>query len=206
MMSTKISETSVSALATTTTNAAKTSGTKDEDIVWIGNNHGEIIALDISSIDALNPNENEPPKVSFKWRAHRQAVTCLTLVEYQNMLISTSFDQTCRVWNMEGHCVGTFSQTTQWDLTRKETWLHPFTPDDVLTDVDQLSKSDETDIEDKNNPVDSANTNQHENEWLDDVKGNIEEAHGKRLTTERFLSAHPKFYKRDPASNAFRLV
>ena len=197
----------MSALATTTTtNAAKTSGTKDEDIVWIGNNHGEIIALDISSIDALNPNENEPPKVSFKWRAHRQAVTCLTLIEYQNMLISTSFDQTCRVWNMEGHCVGTFSQTTQWDLTRKETWLHPFTPDDVLTDVDRLSKSDETDIEDKNNPVDRAHTNQHENEWLDDVKGNIEEAHGKRLTTERFLSAHPKFYKRDPASNAFRLV
>ena len=202
MNSTKVSDSSISALAISSS-STKSSHDSDEDIVWIGNSFGEIIALDISKIDILNPAQNEPPVVSTKWRAHRQGITCLTLVENQNVLVSTSFDQTCRVWNTEGHCVGTFSQSKQWDLTRKESWLHPFTPDDVLTDVEQLSKSDDVD-NDVNNNAENNTKVEHETEWLDEVKEHIDDAHGKRLTTERFLSAHPKFYKRDPASNAFR--
>ena len=88
-------------------------------------------------------------------------------------------------------------------MTRKETWLHPFTPDDVLVDVDLTNNEQE---EKPTNQSARKKSEGDENEWLSSVKENIDDAHGKRLLSQRFLSAHPKFYRKDPASNAFRLA
>ena len=221
MMTQTVSNHSISAL--TIPSPAKNQSL-EEDIIWLGNNHGEIMAVDISAIDVTKLENEHTLNVVHKWRGHCKAVTNLTIVENHDLLgrvlsrltcekvcisclylevVSTSFDRTCRLWNTEGHCVGTFGQSEQWELTRKETWLHPFTPDDVLVDVELASEEQEE------KPINQSATKKSEadeNDWLSNVKENIDEANGKRLLSQRFLSAHPKFYRKDPASNAFRLT
>ena len=41
-----------------------------------------------------------------RWRAHVDNVTCLTLVEEQKILITSSLDCTVRVWTFDGDYVG----------------------------------------------------------------------------------------------------
>jgi len=46
--------------------------------------------------------------VVLKWRSHTENITCMTLVEDQHLLVTSSVDCTVRVWTLTGHYVGAF--------------------------------------------------------------------------------------------------
>ena len=58
----------------------------EEDIIWVGNSHGEIMAVDISLIDVTKLENEHTLNVVHKWRAHCKGVTNLTIVENHDLL------------------------------------------------------------------------------------------------------------------------
>ena len=87
-MTQAISNHSVSAL--TIPNHVK-KATAEEDIIWVGNSHGEIMAVDISSIDVTKLENEHTLNVVQKWRGHCKGVTNLTIVENHDLLGTVLF-------------------------------------------------------------------------------------------------------------------
>lgn len=82
----------------------------------------------------INGPTTNPPKVINSWRAHIQRITCASLVEDRNCLMTSSTDCTVRLWTMEGHFIGTFGQPRKWDIYDSSSYQHPMAPYDVLMD------------------------------------------------------------------------
>lgn len=70
------------------------------------------------------------PPMSRMWHAHDSAVVSVDLAEHKTgvYVISASSDRTARLWTVEGKFIGTFGQTTEWNLQYERTWAHPYTP------------------------------------------------------------------------------
>ncbi|XP_053398693.1 WD repeat-containing protein 49-like isoform X5 [Mercenaria mercenaria] len=97
----------------------------------------------------LKHREHESPEVLVTWRGHVKSVTSIALVEEHKLLISASVDCTVRMWNMEGHYVGTFGQPDAWDIYNQSLWQHPMVPYDVL--IDPMSLPDHPVVAEKQN-------------------------------------------------------
>ncbi|KAL4229841.1 hypothetical protein ACF0H5_010233 [Mactra antiquata] len=106
---------------------------KQNTVLFSGDSYGFIYLWNIDGY-CLTSNEEEPPEVLHSWRGHVKSVTSIALVEENKLLISASVDCTVRMWNMEGHYVGTFGQPDVWDIYNQSLWQHPMVPYDVLID------------------------------------------------------------------------
>ncbi|XP_066918416.1 cilia- and flagella-associated protein 337-like isoform X1 [Clytia hemisphaerica] len=101
----------------------------------------------------MNGPEKKPPRALRSWRAHIQPITCASLVESKNCMMTSSTDGTVRVWSLEGHFVGTFGQPLKWNIYDCSSFQHPMAPYDVLMDPGSipnhpvLMKDDEDDMD-----------------------------------------------------------
>ncbi|KAH3841539.1 hypothetical protein DPMN_115005 [Dreissena polymorpha] len=117
-------------------------------ILFSGDSLGFVYLWDIEGYAAYGI-EKDPPEVIVTWRGHVKSVTAISLVEAHKLLITSSVDCTVRMWNMEGHYVGTFGQPDPWDIYNMGTWQHPMVPYDVL--IDPMSLPDHPVVSEKQN-------------------------------------------------------
>ncbi|XP_072119049.1 cilia- and flagella-associated protein 337 isoform X3 [Mobula birostris] len=68
------------------------------------------------------------------WRAHVSSITCMELIEEQNLMVTSAFEGTVRLWSMDGELIGTFGQPPPWDIYAPASWMHPMVPYDILVD------------------------------------------------------------------------
>ncbi|XP_060601618.1 WD repeat-containing protein on Y chromosome-like isoform X3 [Ruditapes philippinarum] len=106
---------------------------KANTVLFSGDSYGFIYLWNVDGY-CLKHKEQESPEVLVTWRGHVKSVTSLALVEEHKLLISASVDCTVRMWNMEGHYIGTFGQPDAWDIYNQSLWQHPMVPYDVLID------------------------------------------------------------------------
>ncbi|KAL5011758.1 hypothetical protein ScPMuIL_010309 [Solemya velum] len=128
-------------------------------------------------------SEENPPEMLRSWRGHVEGINSLTLVEEHKVIITASNDCTVRLWNLEGHYIGTFGQTESWDIYNPNSYQHPMVPYDVLIHPQSLPS----------HPVlgQKQNTHQvvHENEESDE--GN------RSPSPQIFLAPRQQFYVDD---------
>ncbi|WAQ98681.1 WDR49-like protein [Mya arenaria] len=128
--------------------APKPSDYVDQSFLFTGDSLGFVYLWDIDGYAATHV-ESEPPEVTMTWRGHVKSVTAISLVEEHKLLITASVDCTVRLWNMDGHYVGTFGQPDPWDIYNQGTWQHPMVPYDVL--IDPMSLPDHPVVSEKQN-------------------------------------------------------
>ncbi|XP_052794800.1 WD repeat-containing protein on Y chromosome-like [Mya arenaria] len=121
---------------------------KANTVLFTGDSLGFVYLWDIDGYAATHV-ESEPPEVTMTWRGHVKSVTAISLVEEHKLLITASVDCTVRLWNMDGHYVGTFGQPDPWDIYNQGTWQHPMVPYDVL--IDPMSLPDHPVVSEKQN-------------------------------------------------------
>lgn len=101
-----------------------------DHILISGDTLGYIAVFPIREYCSLPNQECSPPVASAKWQAHAGEVLSLEYVahESQPLVLSASGDRTVRLWNLQGHYIGTFGQEQPWDLSNPSTFQHPSTP------------------------------------------------------------------------------
>uniref|UniRef100_A0A4W2BP91 Uncharacterized protein n=1 Tax=Bos indicus x Bos taurus TaxID=30522 RepID=A0A4W2BP91_BOBOX len=62
----------------------------------------------------------------------------LELIEEEELLLSSSLDHTVRLWSRDGAFIGTFGQSSPWDIFTPASWSHPRVPHEVLTDPQSM--------------------------------------------------------------------
>uniref|UniRef100_A0A3Q2CWZ6 WD40 repeat domain 95 n=1 Tax=Cyprinodon variegatus TaxID=28743 RepID=A0A3Q2CWZ6_CYPVA len=58
----------------------------------------------------------------------------LQIVTSDRMVLTSSTDQTVRLWSSQGEFIGTFGQPEMWSVQIPSSWIHPGVPDEVLID------------------------------------------------------------------------
>ncbi|XP_036392841.1 WD repeat-containing protein on Y chromosome [Megalops cyprinoides] len=106
--------------------------TKEDNLLYAADQSGYIYVYDINMY-ALGP-ERDAPKMTNYWRAHISRVTCLQIIEDDNMLLTSSTDCTVRLWTIHGEFIGTFGQSESWSIHTPSSWKHPTIPYEILID------------------------------------------------------------------------
>ncbi|XP_062507876.1 WD repeat-containing protein on Y chromosome-like [Corticium candelabrum] len=103
----------------------------DNKFLITGDSLGFVSVWDIEHylIDNSPASFRNPSNIR-SWRAHAGVVTDLKYASHDfcPLLISMSDDCTARLWNMNGHFVGTFGQETAWNVREPSTYQHPMNP------------------------------------------------------------------------------
>ncbi|XP_076728370.1 cilia- and flagella-associated protein 337-like [Callospermophilus lateralis] len=107
--------------------------TTEDALAYLADQQGFVHVCDIKEYGLQGPELQPPKNVTF-WRAHVSMVTCLELIEEENILLSSSLDHTVRLWSMDGAYIGTFGQSSPWDIFTPASWGHPQVPYEILTD------------------------------------------------------------------------
>ncbi|KAM5288019.1 cilia- and flagella-associated protein 337-like [Ctenodactylus gundi] len=102
-------------------------------LLYVADQQGFVHVYDIKEYGLQGPELQPPKKVTF-WRAHVSMVTSLELIEEENILLSSSLDRTVRLWSWDGAYIGTFGQSSPWDIFTPASWSHPSVPYEILTD------------------------------------------------------------------------
>ncbi|XP_013420475.1 WD repeat-containing protein on Y chromosome isoform X3 [Lingula anatina] len=118
----------------------------DSSILVTGDTQGHVSVWDISEycLKAEERRIRHRPPLLAGWRAHDSAIVSTEYVEYSSdlhFILTASTDRTARLWNLDGHYVGTFGQKQQWNLDDPSTWAHPKTPWTVEEDEFKLNLS-----------------------------------------------------------------
>ncbi|XP_015241864.1 PREDICTED: WD repeat-containing protein 49-like [Cyprinodon variegatus] len=87
----------------------------------------------IHNMEAFDAEQNSPTAEHF-WRAHTGTITSLQIVTSDRMVLTSSTDQTVRLWSSQGEFIGTFGQPEMWSVQIPSSWIHPGVPDEVLID------------------------------------------------------------------------
>lgn len=71
--------------------------------------------------------DNSRPPLIKSWKAHDATVVSVEYINHScgQFILTASTDFTARLWTIEGHFVGTFGQTMNWDLMNPNTYEHP---------------------------------------------------------------------------------
>uniref|UniRef100_A0A8D2DRP7 Uncharacterized protein n=1 Tax=Sciurus vulgaris TaxID=55149 RepID=A0A8D2DRP7_SCIVU len=107
--------------------------TAGDALAYLADQQGFVHVCDIKEYGLQGPELQPPKNVTF-WRAHVSTVTCLELIEEENILLSSSLDRTVRLWSKTGAYIGTFGQSSPWDIFTPASWSHPRVPYEILTD------------------------------------------------------------------------
>ncbi|XP_024910709.1 WD repeat-containing protein on Y chromosome [Cynoglossus semilaevis] len=106
----------------------KMAKTAKDTFLYAADQIGYIYVYDMSD---FHP-EKKSPKADYFWRAHISRVSGLQIVDNDQVVLTSSFDHTVRLWSARGECVGTFGQTDCWSIHITSSWLHPTVPYEVL--------------------------------------------------------------------------
>ncbi|KAK3594288.1 hypothetical protein CHS0354_017011 [Potamilus streckersoni] len=101
--------------------------------LYTGDSMGFICIWNVNGYCLKGPS-TDPPEMLQSWRGHVKSISTVELMEEKNLIITASKDCTVRLWNKEGHYIGTFGQQTPWDIYNPDTFEHPMVPYDVLID------------------------------------------------------------------------
>jgi len=104
-----------------------------DTLLATGDNFGFVYLWNIEGY-CMNKVEEKPAELLNMWRAHIESVTCMDVIENENLLLTSSMDCTVRLWTLEGEYIGTFGQPDPWDIFDPKTYQHPMVPYDVLVD------------------------------------------------------------------------
>ncbi|KAM6960527.1 cilia- and flagella-associated protein 337 [Aplochiton taeniatus] len=106
--------------------------TKDDTLIYAADQVGYIYVYNIKKF-ALGA-EHLPPKTENYWRAHTRNVTCLQIVDNDQVVLTSSTDCTVRLWSAYGEFIGTFGQSMNWSIHTPASWNHPAVPYEILID------------------------------------------------------------------------
>ncbi|CAH1794020.1 unnamed protein product [Owenia fusiformis] len=64
------------------------------------------------------------PPLETSWRGHDGAVASVEFISHAKgkFILSSSTDKTAKLWDIQGHHIGTFGQSELWDLKNPKTW------------------------------------------------------------------------------------
>ncbi|XP_052505986.1 WD repeat-containing protein 49-like [Budorcas taxicolor] len=110
--------------------------TAGDACAYVADQHGIVHVYDMEEY-GLQGQELQPPTNVKFWRAHISMVTSLELIE-EEVLLSSSLDRTVRLWSRDGAFIGTFGQSSPWDIFTPDSWSHPRVPHEVLTDPQSM--------------------------------------------------------------------
>ncbi|GCB70432.1 hypothetical protein scyTo_0010777, partial [Scyliorhinus torazame] len=88
---------------------------EDSSLLCAADHRGHIYIFHILQY-ALHGPETAPPKTVTCWRAHECSVTSITLVEENQLLLTSSVDCSVKLWNVKGEFVGIFGQSELWNI------------------------------------------------------------------------------------------
>nr|XP_002119618.2 WD repeat-containing protein on Y chromosome-like [Ciona intestinalis] len=118
--------------------------TSDCELLYVGDTLGFVSIWDIAtyalrplvqlSDGETSPKWSNPPYKVASWRCHVQTITCIEVIESRELVITTSSDYTARLWTNTGQFIGTYGQSTPWEIHDPQTWQHPMVPPEVLLD------------------------------------------------------------------------
>ncbi|XP_055399096.1 WD repeat-containing protein 49-like [Bubalus kerabau] len=111
--------------------------TAGDACAYVADQCGFVHVYDIEEY-SLQGQELQPPTNVTFWRAHISMVTFLELIEEEELLLSSSLDRTVRLWSRDGAFIGTFGQSSPWDIFTPASWSHPRVPHEVLTDPQSM--------------------------------------------------------------------
>ncbi|XP_047612397.1 WD repeat-containing protein 49-like [Phacochoerus africanus] len=104
---------------------------------YVADRDGFVRVYDIKEYGMWGP-ELQPPKNAMFWRAHVSTVTSLELIEEEKLLLSSSLDHTVCLWSTDGEYIGTFGQSSPWDIFTPASWSRSGVPCEVLTDPQSM--------------------------------------------------------------------
>ncbi|KAG8524841.1 WD repeat-containing protein 49 [Galemys pyrenaicus] len=120
----------------TPTRVSSMAVTAGDTLAYVADQEGFVRIYDIKEYGLRGP-ELHPPKNVMFWRAHVNMVTSLELIE-ERVLLSASLDCTVRLWSLDGEYIGTFGQSSPWDIFTPDSWSHPRVPCEILTDPQSM--------------------------------------------------------------------
>ncbi|XP_041474209.1 WD repeat-containing protein on Y chromosome-like [Lytechinus variegatus] len=104
----------------------------DNSLLISGDTMGHVYIWGISNhcIYPTNIEDNSRPPLIKSWKAHDSTVVSVEYIDHHcgQFLLTASTDFTARLWTLEGHFVGTFGQSMNWDLMNPNTYQHPKDP------------------------------------------------------------------------------
>lgn len=80
------------------------------------------------------------------------------------MVLTSSSDQTVRLWTYDGHYVGVFGQAKPWVLHDPLTYSHPAIPPDILTAPVEIPNLFDTNFNSRKTELDSSDSGLHTEE------------------------------------------
>ncbi|XP_037829323.1 WD repeat-containing protein on Y chromosome [Kryptolebias marmoratus] len=114
----------------------KLAQTDKDTLLYAADRIGYVYIYDMEKFDL----KQRSPRAEHSWRAHTSTITSLQIVDSDQVVLTSSTDQTVRLWSAQGQCIGTFGQPELWSVHIPSSWIHPRVPYDVL--IDPLSMPD----------------------------------------------------------------
>uniref|UniRef100_A0A8B9WXU4 Uncharacterized protein n=1 Tax=Bos mutus grunniens TaxID=30521 RepID=A0A8B9WXU4_BOSMU len=109
--------------------------TAGDACAYVADQRGFVHVYDIEEY-SLQGQELQPPTSSASPLPFH--LITLELIEEEELLLSSSLDHTVRLWSRDGAFIGTFGQSSPWDIFTPASWSHPRVPHEVLTDPQSM--------------------------------------------------------------------
>nr|XP_020740054.1 LOW QUALITY PROTEIN: WD repeat-containing protein 49-like [Odocoileus virginianus texanus] len=108
--------------------------TAGDACAYVADQRSFVHVYDIEEYGLQGQELQLPTNVTF-WRTH---VSMVTLELIEEILLSSSLDRTVHLWSRDGAFIGTFGQSSPWDIFTPASWSHPRVPHEVLTDPQSM--------------------------------------------------------------------
>ncbi|KAM4742739.1 cilia- and flagella-associated protein 337 [Anableps anableps] len=89
----------------------------------------------IYNMETFDPEQRSPRgwlPITFDFQV--PAVNLLQIATSDQVVLTSSTDQTVRLWSAQGEFIGTFGQPELWSIHISSSWIHPGVPYEVLID------------------------------------------------------------------------
>jgi WD40 repeat protein len=116
----------------------------DLTLLFIGTSDGNIMIYDIfPTLDNLKDISDDTFKLKKIFRAHISAITSVSSIDTQNVVLTSSKDFSVRLWTLDGDFIGTFGQDDPWDI--EDPYTYSKLPNDVYQQylIDSMKKENE---------------------------------------------------------------
>ncbi|KAK7112140.1 cilia- and flagella-associated protein 337-like isoform X2 [Littorina saxatilis] len=104
----------------------------NNSLLVTGDTQGVIKVWDIMDycVKQLDKIVKTAPPLECYWKAHDAPVVSVEYIQHDagEFVLTASTDKTARLWTPDGHFIGTFGQSTPWNLSNPKSWTHPKTP------------------------------------------------------------------------------
>ncbi|KAG4097981.1 WD40-repeat-containing domain protein [Neocallimastix lanati (nom. inval.)] len=99
--------------------------------------------LTLLFIDNLKDISDDTFKLKKIFRAHISAITSVSSIDTQNVVLTSSKDFSVRLWTLDGDFIGTFGQDDPWDI--EDPYTYSKLPNDVYQQylIDSMKKENE---------------------------------------------------------------